>query len=196
PMLWGERSIKEWGHVKKGYAKIAMGCNEVNQGGQAKMSVDRGVQIWKKYLGPLKKQGYKLVSHSTNQAPDGLKWHKAWIKKCPACHKSVNFYSVHWYGTDVKAFKKYMQNFHKTVKKPLIVTEFACHDFSGRTKCDAARAKRFMDNVTDWMNKQDYIKGYFWFGMWPNMPGGVSNSNSLVTGNGTPNSLGKNYKAS
>ncbi|EJD43500.1 hypothetical protein AURDEDRAFT_89063 [Auricularia subglabra TFB-10046 SS5] len=193
PMLRAEDSIGDWPHVTAGYATTAMGCNEVNQAGQAQMSVERGVQIWRQYLQPLKNQGYKLVSHSTNQAPDGLDWQRAWRNQCPDCHDSVDYYAVHWYGTDATAFKDYVNNFHNVVGKPIVVTEFACQDFSGQTSCDSAKARSFMDDVTDWMNNQDYVYGYFWFGMWPSMPGGVSQANSLVNGDGTPNSLGQNY---
>ncbi|KZV86162.1 hypothetical protein EXIGLDRAFT_725098 [Exidia glandulosa HHB12029] len=195
PMLHGEESIKDWGHVTKGYGITAMGCNEVNHAGQSKMTVKRGVEIWKKYLMPLKNKGYKLVSHSTDQSASGTAWQKAWRKACPACHKSVWAYSVHWYGTDPAAFKKYVTNMHKITGKPIVVTEFACTDFSGQKKCDAAKAKAFMDNVTSWMNAQDWIPAYFWFGAWPagSMPGGVQGANSIVDGNGNPTALGKHY---
>ena len=72
------------------------------------LSVERGVELWRQYLLPLKGQGYRLISHSTNQAPDGLEWQKNWAQQCPECHDSVDFYSVHWYGTDAEAFKQYM----------------------------------------------------------------------------------------
>lgn len=80
----------------------------VNQDGQSKMSVAQGVDMWNRYLLPLRNQGYRLVSHSTNQAPDGLAWQQQWRSQCPACHDSVWAYSVHWYGTDANAFKSYV----------------------------------------------------------------------------------------
>lgn len=195
PMLHGEHSIPDWKHVKKGYAKVAMGMNEVNHPGQQLMSPKRGVELWKKYLQPLKKQGYNLVSASTTQEASGLKWHKEFKKLCKSCHDGLWAHSVHWYGTDANAFKKYVANFHKQMGKPIVVTEFACMDFSNKKKCDAKKAKAFMDSTTSWMNKQSYVKAYFWFGMWPSnaMPGGVNKVNSLINSNSKPNSLGKHY---
>ncbi|KZV93427.1 hypothetical protein EXIGLDRAFT_717153 [Exidia glandulosa HHB12029] len=197
PMLHGEESIADWGHVTSGYATKAMGCNEVNQQGQSTMNVQRGIDIWKQYLMPLKGQGYQLISHSTNQADDGTQWHKDFKDQCGECYDSIDAYSVHWYGTSADNFKSYVSGFHSALGKDIYVTEFACTDFSGQTTCDPGQAKALMDDLTDWMKQpeQDYIKGFFWFGMWPSLPGGVSPANTLVNGDGSPNDLGNNYKS-
>lgn len=193
PMLHGEHTLEkgEWAHVTAGYATTAMGLNEVNQPGQALMGVDRGIQIWREHLGPLKAQGYRLISHSTNQNEDGFQWHNDFRSQCPDCESQIDLYSVHWYGTDAGQFKDYMVRFHDTFGKPLVVTEFAYTDWQSQPNPDDV--KNFMTDVMYWMDGQDWIDGYFWFGMWDQMPGGVPWADSLVNGDATPKDLGYHY---
>lgn len=53
------------------------------------MDVGRGVDIWRQYMMPLKGQGYRLISHSTNQADDGTQWHQNFRSACQECYDSV-----------------------------------------------------------------------------------------------------------
>jgi hypothetical protein len=193
PMLHGQHTLdnNEWAHVTQGYATTAMGLNEVNQQGQSVTSVDRGIEIWRQYLAPLKGQGYRLISHSTNQAEDGFAWHQEFKDKCGDCYDQTDAYSVHWYGTDAQQFKDYMVRFHDQFGKNLIVTEFAYTDWVSEPSADAVRA--FMTDTIDWMDQQEWIEGYMWFGMWPGARGGVSGATSMVNGDASPNDLGNLY---
>lgn len=193
-MLHGEETLAkgDWDHVTSGYATTAMGCNEVNQPGQALMGVDRGVQIWRERLGPLKGQGYRLISHSTNQNDDGLQWHRDFRSQCPDCESQIDLYSVHWYGTDAQQFKDYLTRFHDEFGKNLVVTEFAYTDWVNMSP-NGDDVRNFMTDTMAWMDGQDFIEGYFWFGAWPNMPGGVPQADSIVNGDGSPNDLGNTY---
>lgn len=88
-MLWGDKSVDDWSKVKRGYANMALGCNEVNQPGQSQMSVDHGVDLWKAHMSPLLDQGYTLFSHSISNAPSGVQWLEDFKDACPQCWKEV-----------------------------------------------------------------------------------------------------------
>jgi len=194
PMLHDDSNIAngDWNHVTQGYATTAMGMNEVNQNGQAMINVTHGIDVWNQYLSPLKSQGYRLVSHSTNQADDGLQWHTDFRNQCGSCYDDIDMYSVHWYGTDAQAFQDYITNFYNTFQKPIVVTEFAYTDWVNMSPADSD-VQNFMTTTMSWMDSQDYVYGYMWFGMWDSMPGGVPAADSLIDGNGSPKDLGNTY---
>ncbi|EJD55476.1 hypothetical protein AURDEDRAFT_179225 [Auricularia subglabra TFB-10046 SS5] len=196
PTLWGPGSAPGWLETvnHRGYADTALGCNEVNQPGQALMTVQEGTYLWRNFMMPLKKNGYRLLSHSVSSAPSGLTWLLEWKKDCPDCWATVDALSLHYYSPDADGFIAYMKNMHAKLGKPIMVTETACEDFSGEgRRCSPAQAEAYLNKITKWMDETDWIHGYFYFGLWANPPGGVSSSNSLMNADGTPNRLGLKY---
>lgn len=196
PTLWGPGSAPGWLETvnRRGYADTALGCNEVNQPGQALMSVQEGSYLWRNFMMPLKQNGYRLLSHSVSSAPSGLTWLLEWKKDCPDCWATVDALSLHYYSPDADGFIAYMKNMHAKLGKPIMVTETACEDFSGEgRRCSPAQAEAYLNKITKWMDETDWIQGYFYFGLWANPPGGVSASNSLMNADGTPNRLGLKY---
>jgi hypothetical protein len=116
-MLWGNKSIDDWGVVKKGYATAALGCNEyvtldqlyavfahcnpllrVDHGDQANMTPQEGINIWQQYLAPLIDDGYTLYSHSVTNAPSGFDWWDRFKEGCPKCHEQIGAMAVHYYS--------------------------------------------------------------------------------------------------
>jgi len=193
PMFWGKKSISQWKqYVKKGYSDHALGPNECNQPGQSQLSPGAAAALWRQYVQPLKSKGYTLVSPSTSNAKTSIPWLQAYFKTCPTCFTGK--VSAHFYGTDPSHFITYITDVHHATKNSTIwVTEVACQDFSGRTKCNHADAEKFMNAIVSWMEKTSWIEMYGYFGFFANARAGVSAANALLNPSGTLNAMGKKY---
>ncbi|KAH7104189.1 glycosyl hydrolase catalytic core-domain-containing protein [Auriculariales sp. MPI-PUGE-AT-0066] len=196
PMLHRAELTKNWlATCKKGYAGVALGFNEPDNGGQANMSPKQAAALWKKYMIPLRKRGYSLISPAVTSAPTGIKWLREFKKECPSCWNSFGGLALHYYGKDANAFKSYMARMHKEFpNKAIHITETACEDFSAN-KCSDKQAASYLEAVTAWAMKTSYVHSIFYFGMWPKnkMPGSVGASNSLMNGDGKPSTLGRKF---
>jgi len=194
-MLWGTKSIADFtAKVHRGYSTIAIGMNEVNQVEQSQMSPGEGASLWRQYLSPLKNEGYQLVSPSVTNAPSGATWFQQWFDECPDCEDDVDFLNLHYYGIDAQNFIDYVTQMHSQFGKDIWVTEVACENFSGSGgQADQDQVNAFLDTITHWMDTTDYVKMYFWFGLFPSPPGGVSAQNGLMEADGSPNALGRDY---
>jgi len=194
PMLWdnsGDKVAAFQNVVKAGYSSIAMGFNEVNQAGQADMSPSDAVGAWLQYLEPLVSQGYKLVSPSTTSAPDGITWMQSFLQIC-AGRCTIDYHALHFYGTSAQDLITYVQNWHNTFGKPIMLTEFACQDFTGGPQCSASQVQNFYGTSIKWMESQDFVTAYFAYGALIS-ENGVNDLDSLMTPGGEPTSLGEQY---
>ncbi|KAL0949617.1 hypothetical protein HGRIS_009662 [Hohenbuehelia grisea] len=192
PMLWGDKQIGDFTKlVKKGYADIVLGMNEPNQRGQSDMSPEHGVELWLKYINPLKDQGYYLISPATTSAPSGKKWMQDFFRICNGrCH--VDAVAIHYYDISAKGFIDYITDFHNTFKLPIWPTEFACQDFNGGPQRSKAEVDAFLNDVTNFMDSVDWVPAYFAFGVMHDMQG-VNSFNQLMSSSGAPTALGFKY---
>ncbi|KZW03357.1 hypothetical protein EXIGLDRAFT_699224 [Exidia glandulosa HHB12029] len=196
PMFWGEKSADDWSQVKRGYATMALGCNEVNQPGQSEMSVSEGIRIWRKYLAPLSDQGYTLFSHSTSNAQDGIPWMEDFRDQCDDCWKQTAAVAIHYYSNNAQGMIDYLVDAHNRLQKPLIITEFGCVDFSGKNQqCNEGEVEAFIKTTTSFMDKQSWVVAYFYFGSFTasDPSGGVPGSSALFNNDGTFTDVGRVY---
>jgi hypothetical protein len=191
-MLWGNDQTADFQRlVVGGYANAALGPNEPDLSGQSNLSPGDAASLWWKYMQPLKNQGYRLGSPAVTSGSSGKPWLQQFLdSSCAGC--SVDFVTIHWYGTDAQAFIAYVQDFHTTFGKNIWVTEFACQDFAGGPQADLAQINAFMKTVTEFMDGADYVEQYFAFGFMQNM-GNVNPLDQLMGGNNLPNALGNLY---
>ncbi|KAG8776379.1 hypothetical protein FRC12_000938 [Ceratobasidium sp. 428] len=76
--------------------------------------------------------------------------------------------------------------------KPIWLTEFACHNFQdGGEQCTYPDAVAFLNTTQAWLDQQDYIHRYAWFGAMKNPV--INPVNALMDQNGVINDLGKQY---
>ncbi|KLO12831.1 hypothetical protein SCHPADRAFT_874924 [Schizopora paradoxa] len=194
PMLWDCSSSKVSAFksvVKAGYSSIAMGFNEVNQAGQANMSPQDAVNCWLENIEPLASQGYKLVSPSTTSAPDGITWMKSFLQICNG-RCTLDYHSLHFYGTSEQDLISYISNWHNTFGVPIMLTEFACQDFTGGPQCSAGQVQSFYGTAIKWMESQSFVEAYFAYGALIS-ENGVNELDALMTSGGNPTSLGEQY---
>lgn len=193
PMLWGYKSTDSFRQnvlnnldAKANQHKCAMAMNEVNQQGQSLMSAEQGCQLIEEYLLPLKEKGWYLMGPSTTNAPDGKTWYQNFQKACPDTFNKLDSIAIHYYGTSSDDFKQYLQDWHTTFGKDLWVTEFACQNFSGGAQCNSDQTNAFASTMADFMNSQDWVKGWAPFAVIQNLQG-VSETQRLSNGNNPTN---------
>lgn len=195
PMLWGNKNADSFmknvvndQNGKFNKYKCAMGMNEVNQKGQSDMSVGDACKLMRSHIMPLADKGWYIIGPSTTSAPNGLtQWYKQFQSECGDVFDRMDAISLHWYDVSIDAFKKYVENWHNTFKKPVWITEFACQNFNGGAQCSKSETDQMMKEMSDWFMQQDYVVGFSPFGVMQNLQG-VSEVNRLSQGS-NPTSL-------
>lgn len=89
--------------------------------------------------------------------------------------------ALHWYDISASAFMTYVELWHTTFNLPIWITEYAyqviiqpksgflfysepSQDFNGNDQGDLPTIQSFMGEVNAWMDQQDYVEQYCWFG--------------------------------
>ena len=108
-------------------------------------------------------------------------------QQCSDVWDSIDAMSVHYYDTNVTAFKEYVQDWHETYDKPIWVTEYACQNFNGGQQCSDLETFLFHKEMSSWFDQQSFVEAYAPFGVMQQMQG--VNPNNQLTSNGSPNIL-------
>lgn len=194
PMLWGEKNAADFNskvtqdpNGKYNSWKCAFAMNEVNQKGQADMSVSNGCALMEKYMMPLADLDWYIIGPSTTSAPNGLVWYKSFMTECKTVFDRLDAVAVHYYDVSLTAFQAYVENWHSVTGKDIWITEAACQNFNGGAQCSQSQANEFLEGMIAWVKKTDYVIGYAPFGVMQNLQG-VDEVNRLSTGS-TPTAL-------
>ncbi|CAE6440757.1 unnamed protein product [Rhizoctonia solani] len=191
--LWGEKQKSSFTQqVGSTPSTLIFGFNEPNQGDQSNMSAQDGATLWNTMIKPLKREGAKLVSPACTSAPSGKTWIQDMMKACGSDKCGFDFLAIHWYGTSPESFKAYVDDFWKTFNTPLIVSEYACQDFSGGAQCTKQQTIDFHHTMATWLDQHEGVAMYAPFGFMPDM-GNVNPDNQLMGSDGGPNELGNFY---
>ncbi|THV03277.1 glycoside hydrolase [Dendrothele bispora CBS 962.96] len=194
PMLWGRNQIDEFTKtVTAGYANVVLGFNEPDQAGQSNLSPQDAAGLWKQYIQPLKSQGYKLVTPAVTSDPNAKQWMKDFFAACDGC--TFDAQAVHWYDTSFDNFKSYINDYHNLFNLPIWVTEFAYQSFTGGAQGSLSQIQDFMGQATSYMESQDWVEFYCWFGAMHDMQN-VNPLNQLMAGDGGLTDLGHQFISS
>ncbi|CAE6405461.1 unnamed protein product [Rhizoctonia solani] len=192
-MLWGFKQKSSFTQqVGSTPSNLIFGFNEPNQDGQSDMSAQDGATLWKSMIQPLKAKGAKLVSPACTSAPSGKTWIQDMMKACGSDQCDFDFIALHWYGTSIDEFKAYVNDFWTTFKKPLIISEYACQNFSGGAQCTKDQTNTFHYTMAPWFDKHEGVAMYSPFGFLTDM-GNVNPDNQLLNSDGSPNDMGNFY---
>ncbi len=122
----------------------------------------------------------------------------------------IDYHALHFYGTSEQDLITYIQNWHNTFGKPIMLTEFACQVRTirlnsaflllmllyrisrGGPQCSASQVQNFYGNSIKWMESQDYVTAYFAYGALIS-ENGVNDLDALMTPGGEPTALGEQY---
>lgn len=92
--------------------------------------------------------------------PDmGIGWMEQFLEECSDC--TFDFAAIHWYSNnDPEGFKKHVSMCHESTGLPIWVTEFAADG-------EEEEQISFLENVLGWLDEQDYVERYAYFGVFP-----------------------------
>jgi len=157
PQLWGYNSIAGFNsYVADSPAGYVLAMNEPNEAGQAYMSYQDGVQLWREYIEPLKAKGYQLGLPATSSNPDGFDWVTNFVNACPDC--TFDFVPIHWYDVNFADFQTYVEKWHDKFQKPIWITEYACQNFNGGAQPSAGDIWNFHVQAANWLKTVDYVE--------------------------------------
>lgn len=125
--------------------------------------------MWGTYMQPLKSQGYKLISAAPATGP---KWLQDMKSACTSQNIDCDwdYTAAHIYTTSVSSFQTVATSYHIADFNwaPVMITEYACQDYSGNNQqADSDQIWAFMTQTKSWLNDQDWIASYFYFGTSP-----------------------------
>jgi len=120
--------------------------------------------------------------------------------------------AVHWYDTSFDNFKSYINDYHNLFNLPIWVTEFAYQvcifffvtsspfssgqqSFTGGAQGSLSQIQDFMGQATSYMDSQDWVEYYCWFGAMHDMQN-VNPLNQLMASDGGLTDLGRQFLSS
>ncbi|KDN43771.1 glycoside hydrolase family 128 protein [Tilletiaria anomala UBC 951] len=200
PMLWNDDGsrVAAWqknvvNNPSSVTSKTIMAPNEPDVSSQANMSPEAVCSLMRKQMLPLKKNhGFKIIGPAVvNLEGD---WYPRFVKACPDVQKEIDADAVHLYDSLASTSISRLQKWHSTYKRPIYITEVACHSFyitSKAPQCTGSgMANSFYSGLTKFVANSDYMAGIAPFGVFKaNLPDGVGNFNRLSTTSGTPTNL-------
>lgn len=199
PQLWGQKQVSDWQQEKSKFSQYnvshILGFNEPNESGQANISPSDGASLWNQEIAEFQGQ-YTLISPActsrtgdSGSGTDGIKW----LQEFQSNGASFDAVAVHIYESDYNKVIEYLQKVYDTFQLPVYLTEYACQDYSGGSQCSESQVWEMMQQTTSWMDQQDWMHGYAWFGAMTEMQG-VNQFNQLLSSDGnSPTSLGSYY---
>jgi len=197
-MLWNSAADKVGAfeqavNADNGNIRIAMGFNEPNEPSQGNMTPDQAISTWNNDIAPLSQKGFQLVSPACTNDDAGLQWYAEWFSAGP---QNVDYLAFHGYTTNATAIIDYATTLHNTYNLPIMLTEFACQDFSPNpVQADMNQIWDFAGQIKDFVNNNSWLTACP-FGIltvadlqqW-----NVNTLNSLLNSDGTPSDLAKFY---
>jgi len=154
---------------KNGWTEV-LGFNEPdlcgdNGVGASCMSVEDAVAAYRKWITPLKKQGFRLGAPAVTNGQGlniGNDWLVKFLAQCSDC--GIDFLPVHWYG-QYWEFDNFFSNLHYTRdivgegRYPIWLTEF------GITTGTDAEVQNFMEIVMAALEdpSRSWVEKYAWY---------------------------------
>ncbi|KAL7422801.1 hypothetical protein Q5752_002097 [Cryptotrichosporon argae] len=200
PMLWGCNSTyfapfeaalnASFAGANLTGQREVLGFNEPEQAEQSDCTPQQAADAWMTYLEPLRSQGYRLGSPAVTTGSTGNTWLLDWYA---ACNGGCNpdFLALHWYDMSYDNLVNTLDSFHTTFNLPIWITEMAVQNFTTvNSSTTAYGAQATYSEIVDIMNAtmaymdaQDWVERYFWFGAMYDMQG-VNPLDSLFLSSG------------
>ncbi|HUO09350.1 MAG TPA: glycosyl hydrolase [Phycisphaerae bacterium] len=201
-MIWGSGQSSDGtiNYALSVTSQYLLGFNEPERSDQSNLTVSQATSIWDRMYtdtvayNSAHGTSIKLVSPAVSDTGAG----EAWLQSFMATESSkVDAVAFHWYDdstTDgaqaASDFEYKVQWYHNTFNKPVFITEFANHDWSGSQSQSAmiAANTQMLSIVVPWLESQSYVVGYSWYN-WFSDSALFSTTGSTLT----PTQLGWNY---
>jgi len=196
PMIWGAASDRSAAATAiTADARVLLGFNEPNFGGQANLSAEAAARLWPELEAIAEAKGLRLVSPAVNfcggdcQDSDPFHYLDAFFAACKGCR--VDAIAMHLYvacspAGDNKAewLINHVETYKTRFKQPLWLTEFACDSAK-----NVAEQRAFLEDAVAYLEAEPRIERYAWFsGRATNVP-----YVDLLAGSGKLTELGQAY---
>ncbi|EIW67993.1 hypothetical protein TREMEDRAFT_32598 [Tremella mesenterica DSM 1558] len=187
-------------YYQSGFQEI-MGFNEPDLAQQGTSTPEVAASAWTQLVDTARgtNPSVKLISPA-------VAFNQTWLSSffdniCPGwsptkwgqlgCQYAPDYVAVHMYTTDFDGFTSGVGSYHSTFGLPVVVSEFAAYSFDSSSGLDAAGTSAFMASTTQWLDSQDWVIKYAWFGAMrnPAFLYGVSQENQLMDTNGALTAL-------
>jgi hypothetical protein len=164
PMLWGVPTAPDPDWITAASAaKNCLTYNEPDLTSQANIIPSVASDGYKAYVQPLAGGTVRLGGPAVTNAGYGvlpyigLGWLDSFLADCTGCQ--IDFMPVHWYdNASAATFENYLTEAHTRSGKPIWITEFMLQD-------SEANQIAFLQEVMVWMDAQDWIERYSYFGV-------------------------------
>ena len=178
-MLWGLPSGDDpaWTNaVHTAGVKNILGFNEPDLTYDASSNIlpDKAAAGYEQYMEPfvgnvkISMPNVLWNNHGSSSGGNynSAQWTQYFLGNCTGCH--FDFAPIHYYGDCVPAdgqsgtdwFKTNVTNAWQTLRLPIWITEFQCYG-------SEQQQITFLQNVMPWMDSQDYVARYAYFGTFP-----------------------------
>ncbi|WVQ93791.1 hypothetical protein IAU59_000869 [Kwoniella sp. CBS 9459] len=207
PMLFDSVSIDSDVPLQDGFTDI-MGYNEPDLQGKTVavyLEPKAAAELWKPQITQIREQYPSAKIHSPAVASN-TSWLEAFFEEiCPdnnaedgwgECAYKPDYVSQHIYSTNVGHFKGAVQQYHEAFGLPIMLSEWACHDWDkDGDVASAEEVSAFMEETMGWLDQQDYVVKYAWFGAARSSEHlhGVAEANRLMDTAGDLTPLGQQY---
>ncbi|WVW81956.1 hypothetical protein I302_103959 [Kwoniella bestiolae CBS 10118] len=207
PMIFGPTYLDNEDTFQEGFTEL-MGYNEpdlkTSTGVSVYLEPAQAAETWKTQIVQIRQQYPNVKIHSPVMASN-----KTWLSDffkaiCPDnspsdgwgdCVYKPDYVSTHLYNTDVEYFKGTLTAFQKEFGLPMVLSEFACYQFGSDPHPSLEEVSTFMQETTAWLDQQDWVVKYAWFGNARNSEYlfGVYETNRLMDASGALTDLGRQY---
>ncbi|KAH8679970.1 hypothetical protein BGZ60DRAFT_241467 [Tricladium varicosporioides] len=145
----------DWQNILKSNQEIIHYFNEPERAG---ISPEHAADQWNKQMIPLRKEhGKKLVSPSCSNDAGGQAWIADFMHRVEG--DAPDFLGLHYYGTKANEAIAFLEGMHKKFpKQKVFISEIAC------ISRDYNEVLHFTVDVSNWMDQQDWVAEYSWFG--------------------------------
>lgn len=180
PMFWGGYQVTQSNiDMIIGYGDIewVLGFNEPERSTQANMTVSAAIAAWQTLEDGFAGTGIKLISPSVSDDSTGQSWLSSFMSQANSLGLQVDAVSFHWYGISnpndpvgaANSFLGRVDSYHNSYGRPVWITEFALHDWSGNYTDEEMRAANatFLRTAIPGLESRSYVAGYAfypWFG--------------------------------
>ena len=160
------------------------------------MTVAQAISSWTQISNTFAGSSTKLVSPAVEDSSSGQQWLASFMSQAKAANLTVDAIALHWYDistpTDpagaASQFLSRVDSYHNSYGLPVLITEFAIHDWSGSYPVSQmiAANQTFLNDVIPGLESRSYVAGYSWYNWF--------DDSALYTGNPmTPTAMGYSY---
>jgi hypothetical protein len=198
PMQWNAVGIEDLASKLSSLPnekKTAIAFNEPELPDQSNMTAASAAEHWLAHFEPLRKQGIRCGSPGISSAGHAVGWLADFLQRIRAGGSDIDFYCLHWYGTDLGGFYDYIWSTHHQLgpDKPVWITEFAATNWSAEAPLEREHVENFARESCKYLDSLEWVERYAWFGPMRDC-GTVGRWARMLDDEGGLTELGKMYR--